>query len=218
MPDDPTSAGGPAPTSGQPQAGTPQTAPQAGDGGQQPKPSLQFKSLEEAESAFERILRDKQQANQEAKTAKDELKKLQDAQKTAEQRAAERLAELEAQQTTWQREMQELRVAQSVERQASKFGIVDTEAAVKLMDWSQLEFDKETGQPTNVEKVLKALVKDKPYLVGQTPVGNPVISPTNPGQQPGLPFFTKAQLQDIEFYEKNKAAIKQAFLDGRYEK
>jgi type IV secretory pathway VirB10-like protein len=183
----------------------------------QPPPSSDDDAPKNVEEA--RRLRDelKQRRESEA-SAKAELKKLQDSLLSEQERAQKRLAELEAEHANHQREMQELRVSQTVERLATKLGIVDPEAATKLMDWSQLEFDKDTGQPTNAESVLKALVKSKSFLVG-TPAGNPAsISPTNPGAQTGQPFFTRAQIEDLGFFSKNKAAIQQAIMEGRYEK
>ena len=42
--------------------------------------------------------------------------------------------------------------------------VVDPEAAVKLIDLSSLEFG-EDGTPTNIDKALDGLLKQKPYLV-----------------------------------------------------
>lgn len=51
---------------------------------------------------------------------------------------------------------------------AGKIGIVDPEAASALLDWSSIS-DPEDSK--SVEKALKDLVKDKPYLAGSTAGG-----------------------------------------------
>jgi hypothetical protein len=196
------------PTSGQ----TPTTPPSPSEGDEQPI------SVAEAR----RLRQELKERRESEATAKAELKKHQDAQLSDVERERNARAALEAEKSTWQREMQELRVGQAVERLAAKLGIVDPEAAVKLMDWTQLDFDKETGVPTNAERVLKDLIDPKKggktWLAGQSNPANPTIGPTNPGQSPGQPFFTKAQIQDINFYQKNRTEILKAMQDGRIEK
>lgn len=57
-------------------------------------------------------------------------------------------------------------VRYEIERQAQKLGIIDPDAAATLLlqNRSELELD-EDGSPKNAEKLLEALVKNKPYLV-----------------------------------------------------
>ncbi len=94
----------------------------------------------------------------------DELKKLKAASQTEAEKLTNRLAELEKEQATWQRERQESTVRYEVLLAAGKLNIVDPDAAYRLLDLAEIEYDKE-GRPTNVEAVLKGLVKAKPYLV-----------------------------------------------------
>jgi len=58
---------------------------------------------------------------------------------------------------------------------ASKLGIVDPDAAFRLLDTASLEFD-DNGQPKDVERALKALLSNKPYLAA----GAGHASATNP--------------------------------------
>ena len=53
-----------------------------------------------------------------------------------------------------------------IERGARKLNVVDEEAAYKMLDISQVTFDKD-GKATNVDALLNQLVKDKPYLIKQ---------------------------------------------------
>lgn len=48
---------------------------------------------------------------------------------------------------------------------ATKHGIVHIEDAFKLADLSKIEFDPESGDPKGVEDAVKAIAKDKPFLL-----------------------------------------------------
>lgn len=63
--------------------------------------------------------------------------------------------------------LKESRLTGTVLSAAAAKNIIDPSAAVALLDRSKLEYDKDTGLPTNVDAQLDALVKEKPYLVGK---------------------------------------------------
>jgi len=70
---------------------------------------------------------------------------------------------------------------------AAKLGIIDPDAAVRLID-DEFEVDDE-GNVTNAEELLKALLKNKPYLAG-TPAPTPASpqarqAPATPAMNPG---------------------------------
>lgn len=102
-----------------------------------------------------------------AKKAEDDLKKLTDANKTDAEKQADRLKELEKAQEAHQSERRELLTRMEIERLARKLNIVDEEAAYRLMDLAGVEYDQQSGKPTNVEKLLQELAKARPYLVAQ---------------------------------------------------
>lgn len=87
-----------------------------------------------------------------------------DAQLSEVERAQKQAAEWQQKHADTTRAMQERIIGLTIQLQASKLNIIDADAAVKLMDWSQLEFDDD-GTPTNADKVLADLVTAKPYLV-----------------------------------------------------
>lgn len=112
-----------------------------------------------------------------------------DAELSELERTKKQHAELQAKHDTYTKQMHERVVRYEVERQASKLGIIDPEAASKLMDWSELEYD-ESGNPTNAEKLLEKLLKHKPYLAPkqETPANNPPArggTPVIPAMNPG---------------------------------
>lgn len=144
----------------------------------------------------------------EAKVKADE-----DAKLTEQERLQKRIAELEKKDSEYQQTLQERTVRYEVMLTANKLGIVDPDAAFRLLDVSSLEFD-EDGKPNNIEKVLKKLVSDKPYLIGS---GGGSASPTNPaqGRIGGQQQFTRSQLRDHKFYQANRDAILKAAAEGR---
>ncbi len=87
-----------------------------------------------------------------------------DAQLSEVERAQKQAAEWQQKHADTTRAMQERIIGLTIQLQASKLNIIDPDAAVKLMDWSQLEFDDD-GTPTNADKVLADMVKVRPYLV-----------------------------------------------------
>lgn len=133
------------------------------------------------DAAYVASLRQEAAANRvAAKKAADELAAIKAAQMTDAEKQAARLSELEAREKTWQSERQELTTQAEVERLARRLGIVDEDAAAKLLDRSKLTFDA-SGKPENAEELLNALVAAKPWLKGaQVPASSPEPEPTIP--------------------------------------
>ncbi len=204
-----TTPAGQAPASGQDPQGTGTTAPAGQD------PAEQFDP--ERARALIAKLRD------EAKAATKRIGEMEAAQKAADdaklsdtERLTKRAAQLEAELAHERTEKQDRINHYETQLAASKLGIVDPEAAVKLLDWSNLEYD-EDGRPKEIDKALAALLKAKPYLAAQATPGRPPASPTNPARptQGAEQTFTVSQLKDFRFYQTHKEAINQAMREGR---
>lgn len=86
--------------------------------------------------------------------------------KTQEERLQESLANRERELEDLRRTHQETLVRSAATLVGGKLGVVDPEAVTKLLDWSQIEYD-ESGQPTNVDELVQALVADKSYLTAK---------------------------------------------------
>jgi hypothetical protein len=125
---------------------------------------------------------DQQAANDLAK-----LGDLERAQKIADD-AQKQVAERDQIITTTQRELLDLKITRAIERKAGELGIIDPDAAARLIDWADLDFD-DKGLPKNLDAVLTALLTAKPYLFAQAhqsgapPAPRPTSSggATNPG-------------------------------------
>lgn len=135
-----------------------------------------------------------------------------EAKMTEQEKLQKRLAELERQSTEYQQTMQARTLEYEVKLHAARLGVVDPEAAYRLLDIREMEFG-EDGKPANIEKALRALIAAKPYLAG----GGGQVSPTNPAQGKigGQQVFTRSQLRDPNFFAANREAIMQAMRDGR---
>lgn len=97
----------------------------------------------------------------------DRLKAETEAAKLSEtEKLQKKLAELQSQHDNVTRQSQERIINYEVRLQAATMGIVDPDAAAKLLDWSAIEYNDD-GSPTNIDDLLKKLAKAKPYLVGK---------------------------------------------------
>ena len=117
----------------------------------------------------------KEQEASEAKRLADE------AQLSEIERTKKQHSDLQSEYEAFRKMMQDRIVRYEIEGQASKLGIIDPEAASALMNRSLLEFN-EDGTPSNAEKLLKDLIKNKPYL-----------APAKPEDPPATPAQTATQ-------------------------
>lgn len=95
------------------------------------------------------------------------VKAEEEAKMTEHERLQKRLTELEYKEAEYLQSLQARTLEYEVKLSAAKLGIIDPEAAYKLLDLKQIEFD-EDGKPTNVEKVIRELITKKPYLAGNS--------------------------------------------------
>jgi flagellar biosynthesis GTPase FlhF len=174
----------------------------AGAQGQEPErfDAEYVKKLRSEAAEYRRRLRELEQTVKQHEESKlSETEKLQ-----------KRLAELEREQANYQRERQERTLKYEVMLAASRMGIVDPEAAYKLLDLASIEFE-EDGTPKNVEKALRDLIAKRPYLASGA-----AGSPMNPARGQSSPAtFTRSQLRDPTFFKAHRDAIMQAMREGR---
>jgi len=193
-----------------------ETKPQAGSEGATPEvaqPEAQAAEEERFDTEYVRKLRaEAADYRKRLRELEGKVKAEEDAKMTEAEKLQKRLAELEAKETEYKNALQARTLEYEVKLHAARLGVVDPEAAYRLLDLKQVEFD-EDGKPVNLEKVMKELVTKKPYLVGATGV----TSPMNPaqGRVSGQQVFTRSQLRDPKFFAANREAIIQAMREGR---
>jgi len=96
-----------------------------------------------------------------------------------------RLAELESERTALLQERQRTMVTMEVNRLQPKMGLVDVDAASRLLDWDLIEYGDD-GKPANVEDLVRDLLREKPYMGGQRPAQSGSIN-TSSGTTGALP-------------------------------
>lgn len=152
-------------------------------------------------------------------TLRAQVKAAEDAKLSDEQRLSKRAADLEAELAQERQIAQDRTNRYEVQLLASRIGIVDPDAAVKLLDWSSLDY-AEDGRPQDIEAALRQLIEDRPYLARQTDERPRQAqgSPTNPATRttpPGSRRYTATEIADRAFWNANKADIMAAFREGR---
>lgn len=133
--------------------------PQAGEG----KPS---KSAEDYERMIAELRKENASHRTKLKKFEDDESQRAQAQLSEQEKLQQKLAKLQADHDNALRTSQERIINYEVRLQAAQAGIIDPDAASKLLDWSAIEYD-DNGQPKNVKELLANLLKAKPYLAGK---------------------------------------------------
>lgn len=202
------------PTSGQePTAGAGQapTSPASGQA------SETTHSLAEVQAAL-------QAARREAAASRKKLDALEQAQATADaaklsdlEKAQKRAADLEAENTRIRSEAQATVTNARIERHAAQLGAVDPELVTRLINPDEIERDA-AGIPTNLDALVKQVLKARPYLVaaaaGAAPA--PQAGATNPATGRGVPALTLADVQKMSPAQINArwAEVQKALAAG----
>jgi hypothetical protein len=159
---DPGTAGAPAAPASQPQAGippTPETPPAEAPPAGEPPSADERISLDEAR----KLRQEAHSLRQRLAAAEKKVTEHEDAKLSEQDRLQKRAAELEAAVQQAQAAERTLRTRLAVERAAHGLRFVDVADAYALLDQGAIEYG-EDGEPKNVDTLLKALVKAKPYL------------------------------------------------------
>ncbi len=225
MPDAPTTTGetpaaaATTPTTQTPTAPTTQTTPatQSVTPGQDPEGEGEAFDAERAMSLIRKLRQEAKEATAQMKELEQlraEKKAADEAKLSEQERQANRIKQLEAEVEHERTERQERTNRYEVQLHAAKLGIVDPEAAVKLLDWGQLEYDAD-GRPSDVDKALKQLVKDRPYLAGAPAAQVAATNGATRASTPGSRVYTAAELADRAFYVAHRDDIVKAMREGR---
>jgi len=125
----------------------------------------------------------------ELKTLVQQKRAAEDANKSELAKAQERAAELEKQLADAAEKQKALMTQNDIAAKAAKLGIIDPDAAYKLLNRSELEYGDD-GAPTNTETLLVALLKEKPYLAGG---GASAMNPAKSSGNQKDPILTAAR-------------------------
>jgi len=111
------------------------------------------------------------------KTAAQKLKEIEDSQKSESEKLQESLAELQRQNEALQEARKQDAIRMAVIAEAQKAGWRDPNDAIRLLDADAVEIT-DKGEVKGVSDLLKAIAKEKPYLLQQS--GG--VGATNPGR------------------------------------
>ena len=110
-----------------------------------------------------------------------------------------------------QTKLQQEKVNNALLAEASKAGVVDVEATLKLIDRDKVTVDDD-GKVSGVEDAVKTLIEDKPFLKGEGVQPTNIGSGTNPGANlTNVKKFTLSQVQNPEFYQEHRDDIQKAY-------
>lgn len=126
-----------------------------------------LKEIDDLKSALRKARSDSTKNWSKAKELDDLKAKLESEKLSESEKKDKQLAELQRSLAEKDARLQEVIIRSTVQGQASKLGFTDPSDASRFLDPSELEFD-DNGIPTNVEPLLKAVLKNKPYLAGST--------------------------------------------------
>lgn len=110
-------------------------------------------------------------------------------------------------------QLQSSKVESAIQTEAVKAGIVDPEAALKLVDRGLIKTG-DNGEPIGISDAIKALATSKPYLVDVKKANLGDGTPPDGGN------ITKIKLSDAqnpEYYRKNQEAVDTALRTGNIE-
>lgn len=149
-------------------------------------------TLEQALAALAATRREAAQHRTEAAALKKEKADAETAKLSATEKLSKRAQQLEAELEQERENRRDVTTRYEVQLKAAAMGIVDPDAAAKLLDWSMVEF-ADDGSPKNIQDALAALVKAKPYLVQ----GPPAAGATNPSRNHSQGSLTRAQIEKM---------------------
>jgi hypothetical protein len=169
------------------------------------------KGLRDEAASWRTKLRDKEK---EVTDLGKRVKELEDADLSDQERATKQLEEAQTElatlratdgerQTTVRDALLEADVVKACVTAETK--IQDPDAAYKLLDRSQIEYDETSGRATNLPALLEALATEKPWLVAtEGGVTIPPVEPTNPTKPQAGKVPTRAEISRMTPEEINE--------------
>lgn len=105
-----------------------------------------------------------------------------EAELSEQEKTQRRMVEMEQALEATRSQMRTARLSASISTEAAKFGIVDVDAATRLLDTSALDYDEEQGWD-GIADALQALTVERPWLVqtGTAPALD--ANPANPARR-----------------------------------
>lgn len=139
-----------------------------------------------------------------------QLKARDEAEMSEQEKAQRRMLELEQQVEATEARLREAQLRQDVTTVAARLGVVDADAAYRLLDTTGLTWDEAESKWEGVSDAVAALVEEKDYLVGKPPASS--SAPANPAKRrarltrEALAEMTQEEVNALP-YEEIEAAL-----------
>jgi hypothetical protein len=143
----------------------------AGESSEPVDPAELQRRLTAAEASRDRAAGDAQKYRRQLREREAEERRQEAEGQTVEQRQAAFTADREA----FEQERTQFRLERAMARIGTELNLVDSDAALWLLDWEKIDFDDD-GNPTNLKALTEDLIRQKDYLVKKeaTPPAAPV--------------------------------------------
>jgi len=142
-------------------------APVVGPDGQPFDPARAMRTIETLRG-FETKSKEQERELAELRT---KLKEHEDAKLTESEKLTNRVTELEAEKSVWDRERQEMRVGTALREAAAKAGAHYPDAVERLVDLTKIEFEAD-GKPKGLDKIVEGVKASYPALFGNAKPGS----------------------------------------------
>lgn len=155
----------------------------------QPSLDVALKELERVKADLKRVHAESASHRQKLKAFEDAEQAAKDAQLSEVERLNKQYADLQASNEDLAAALMEMNVNSEIARYANKLNfIIDSpELLAQMLPWKEIEWDEESGRPTNIEKLLEQLAKTEKRLVQQQQSGVPSVPAMNPGRSSIMP-------------------------------
>lgn len=136
----------------------------------------------EASAQDQKLAREAAKWRKRTRDLEAQLKEREEAELSEQERAMKRLAEMETELEASRASLRDTRLRAAIAAEAPRLGIVDADAASRLLDTSLLDYDPEAGWE-GVADALRTLAQERPWLVStSTPAGSEA-NPANPARR-----------------------------------
>lgn len=135
----------------------------------------------EATSPHDRKLRSENQSlRKRLRDLEAQVKAREEAELSEQERMQRRMIELETQIETTRSKARDVALRAEIANRAATLGIVDVDAASRLLDLDALEYDDDAEGWIGVDDALRALTQDRPWLISTAAPAGSGANPTNP--------------------------------------
>lgn len=147
---------------------------------------------QQADPRERKLSRENQSLRKRLRDIEAQLKQREEAELSEQERANRRMVEMQAELDATRNRARDAALRATIAQEASAHGIVDADAAARLLDTTGLEYDDEAGAWIGVPDALRALVLERPWLVQTGGVPAKDANPANPARRRSR--LTKEQL------------------------